>query len=189
MTSYVRSRARMSVAAILCDAPVAACDGEASRRRKRPSPRQASAARDSGGAAPPLPPCRRANRARRRPGARRVQRADATPPIRTIALVLPDGRVAAEASSMRSRDASSAGRFAWMSVITTTASCPMVSSDTRGHLVGRVETVAAYRLIRERARDGARDVDRQMQEVQVDLPRRSATPRASGRARTGRGRY
>src|SRR5215217_3046876 len=60
-------------------------------------------------------------------------------------------------SSMRSSDAWSAGRFAWTSVMTATA------SGTGRHVLGAWRSVAADELVREgaqrRAGDRARNVD------------------------------
>src|SRR5215212_7164570 len=54
-------------------------------------------------------------------------------------------------SSIRASDASSAGRFAWMSVMTAAA------SDIGCNLLGSGDRVAAHKLVGERAERGAED--------------------------------
>lgn len=97
MNSYMRSPARMSLAAILCVAFVAGCNADSEPAEESATPREANAA-DAGGAAPPPPDA--GTRAGHGADPTRVQvpRADATPPTGTISLALPDGRAAAEAS-------------------------------------------------------------------------------------------
>jgi hypothetical protein len=98
MSSSVGSRARVPAAAMLCLALVAGCGSDGDPAEQAASPPKASAAAEGRGA-PPLPADAGTRAGHGADPARvEVPRADDTPPTGTIALVLPDGRVAAEAS-------------------------------------------------------------------------------------------